>query len=448
MRSPIIGSRQLVVAALLVMLFPPPPARADAPVRYIPDCHEARNALFDEFQGAPTRQLLAFKPRSVQSDRGAFYLYPLKRDGGAYAIFAAPGTTAAAFGQGTWIVRREASNGAFSWAKVFLSGDGRNYLVARPAGDDRSRIDVVVRGGVLYMDVAVAIPFLKLLREPLASIVRASADSIDWSLFAPEPSLYQTVRTLVDRVRLSISGLEYSDDGTFAPDGSLVRIADGQPQSPPYGLNCSGFALWLADGLTFPVSGKRLSYHDMLMKRDEDHWNRFLEPFEESLQPYFGLDWSLNLARAVGNAAHPDVETSRSDVDVILSPFARWTGLKNPFDWAQDYGYYPSYFKDAGYQARGIDAILYILAIREPGRFYVASVSKSSSSELMIRRFFHVAVLFPYFDKDGNFKVAVFESAAETSIEVFSSRYDDATYVHLVRIESRPDFEPLPFPSP
>jgi hypothetical protein len=93
----------------------------------------------------------------------------------------------------------------------------------------------------------------------------------------------------------------------------------------------------------------------------------------------------------------------------------------------------------------GLRPLLYILAIREPGNFYIAAFNRRMGESVSLRQYFHEALLFPYFDDSGTFRVAVFESAAETSLEAVIRRYPEE-FVHLVRIPAQPEFDPPAFP--
>jgi hypothetical protein len=58
-----------------------------------------------------------------------------------------------------------------------------------------------------------------------------------------------------------------------------------------------------------------------------------------------------------------------------------------------------------------------------------------------MRQYFHVAVLVPYFNENGAFQVAVFESAAETSFTRFKDRYP-GHFVNLSRLPVEAAFDP------
>jgi hypothetical protein len=111
---------------------------------------------------------------------------------------------------------------------------------------------------------------------------------------------------------------------------------------------------------------------------------------------------------------------------------------------------YPGYVQNAGFGVEGLMPLLYTLAVDEPGRIYLAAVNDELGAPVTpdnprglprIRQYYHIAVLVPYFTERGVFQVAVFESAAETSINRFISRYP-GEFVNLVRIPIEGSFDP------
>jgi len=138
--------------------------------------------------------------------------------------------------------------------------------------------------------------------------------------------------------------------------------------------------------------------------------------------------------------------------------------LRDPKNNKSEYSY-PGFLTDAGYGVEGLLPLLYTLAIDEPGRFYLAAVNNeigppstetNPQGKPRMRQYFHIAAFVPYFSESGVFHVAVFESAAETSIQAFRNRYPliprtiegerrlfpNGHYVNLVRIPVQEAFEP------
>jgi hypothetical protein len=102
---------------------------------------------------------------------------------------------------------------------------------------------------------------------------------------------------------------------------------------------------------------------------------------------------------------------------------------------------YPGFLHNAGFGFEGLHPLLYTLAIDEPGRIYLAAVNNELGPAPRMRQYFHIAVLAPYFNEAGNFQVAVFESAEETSFNNFKTRYPGHC-VNLVRIPVETAFDP------
>ncbi|MCL2267125.1 MAG: hypothetical protein FWC17_05090, partial [Treponema sp.] len=79
--------------------------------------------------------------------------------------------------------------------------------------------------------------------------------------------------------------------------------------------------------------------------------------------------------------------------------------------------------------------------------FYLAAVNNEISNPSSprgtprLRQYYHIAALIPYFDENGNFRIVVFESAAETSFSAFRNRYP-GHFVSLVQIPIPARFEP------
>jgi hypothetical protein len=162
------------------------------------------------------------------------------------------------YAQGTWIIKRSSSTGGFLQVKIFLRSDPGTFARIYPFGE-RSRMDVVAYGGVLYREVILPLSFEDILRSPLSRIMRLSADVVDWSLFSPDPALHAETRSLAASIRKWLPGLRYGDDGALDADGTPVYIASLLPQGPLPGLNCSGFVKWIADGILHPLTGSWLS---------------------------------------------------------------------------------------------------------------------------------------------------------------------------------------------
>jgi hypothetical protein len=425
-----------------------------------PESADIRSAYWQSFFSASEPELLRRGPTIVTNDFGVFRLSATKSGGYFYTMATAlkkppqakaDHATPVLYSQGSWILKRSSPDGRPVQAKVFLRSDPGTFLRIYPDGD-RSKLDLVVYGGVLNREVALPMTFERVFASTMADIVAATGSLVDWSLFSPKSGMYREVRAFVDETRRRLPELRYGDDGALDAAGMPVYIATGLPQTAPAGLNCSGFAAWVADGFYHPLTGNLLDPLALATRHKETRPTNAAEPYEESLDPFFGLDWTRNIATALLDARYPSRKHGLRESDVRISPFALVAppgllGSPEAVNGGSLYRSYPAYQEDLGYETAGLKTLLYVLALREPGSIYLASIARKSGGLIPgLSRHYHVAVLAPYFEETGEFKIAVFESDAETSVEAIMSRVPK-DYIHLVRLRAERDYDPPAFDS-
>jgi hypothetical protein len=338
--------------------------------------------------------------------------------------------------QGTWILYRRLSDGVPDHILIYPEKDADRFVTVRASGDDpekgKSLVTLSIFGATPCRNIPAGIPFSGLYTLPFSDLVNMTKSQVPWNLFMPDTTAYSAVTSAIKTIREQLGTLVYRDDGAFDENGKPVHIKDGSPQQADElrgalakgqdpkniagGVNCSGFAKWLVDGIIRPRAGAGL-FINPLKNSTATAKNHFTEPFAEDRDLFFGLDWTRNLASAAetlesGRALTPDV----SGVDVTVEPFAGSC----------------VYELNVGYPTAEIMPLLYVLAIREPGTMYLGAIS-DERGDPRLRQFYHVAAFFPWFDEDGQFRLAVFESATETVPADFF-RKNQSTYINLVRI--------------
>lgn len=424
-----------------------PALGGDRPIASMSDNADIRRGLWDTMMAAPRAAVLASSPAVEKNAWGAWSV-SAQRGKDAFYVVVSPermtpdqGLAFPIYAQGSWIIKRSDRDGSFLQAKIFLRSDTGTFARIYPYGA-RSRIDIVAYGGVLYREVIVPLPFEEVLKSPFTRIRELTADVIDWSLFSPEPALYGDLRIMESAIRVRLPELRYADDGAIDQDDRPVLISTLADQVSPAGLNCSGFAKWLVDGIRYPLTGTYLSVAALTDRMLDWRGSSFTIKFEETLDPFFGLDWARALAREAWATFHPsrrDESPLANDVDD--PPFALRVKDADPVNGGSAYEAFADNFDDVGLDMRGLKAELFVLASREPGRFYLAQFNARDKAAPNIRRYFHIAALFPYFDEAGIFRVTVFESAAETSLDrILADR--DYEFVKLVRFPVSSRFEP------
>jgi hypothetical protein len=325
------------------------------------------------------------------------------------------------YSRGTYIIKTDDTSGEILQIKIFIKSDPGSFVRIFP-DEDRSRLDLYLYGYPLYIDVLLPLPPETLTSAPFAKIITATDGVIHWDIIFPETmhSGYKTLISMVETVREALPFLPDAEDGALNGEGRFVFIETLTPMEAG-GFNCSGFAKWLVDGLYLPMTGTCLDIGPLKVRNTDDRGNRWSQRYETVRDPYFGLDWTRNLA-------------------MELEKVRRGGPVDSGFADVRDVPFF-SYTDDVGFPAEHLPIIIYLLAIKEPGYLYLASVNDQSTAAPNLRQHFHVAAVFPYFTASGEFKAPVFERNFESALSDFSARYPGA-FVHLVRVPGLGDFTP------
>jgi len=329
-------------------------------------------------------------------------------------------------GAGAYIIKRDLRDGSFVQVKIYLRDDPDCYVRLFPNGS-RSTLDAYLFGVPVARRVVVPMEFESVLVEPFSRVMRATAATVQWErlLARGEPEVDRRTRGIVQGIADRLGTLGDREDGALDAEGRFVFIDSGLPQDGVQGLNCSGFAKWVTDGFVYPLSGRYLGIEALKEKHLELRGNRWSRRFEDERDPFFGLDWSRNLALSLLEAAGypaPGPESS----DVRLSEYVRYT-------------------EDVGYPVEELPLVLYLETVRSPGMFYLGSVNREYGSDPVMRQHFHLLVFLPYFTESGAFRVAVFDRGRESSLGEVRTRFT-GNFVHLVRLPLGNSFEP-PLPA-
>jgi hypothetical protein len=410
--------------ALLVLLpaltFAQVPENQEARERY----RELVRDSIAEGAAAPAAVLeQALGPRvqfRTEAGGGALYYLFLNEEGSSFPIA----------GAGSWIIKREKAGGQFLQAKVYFRSDPGCFLRLFPAGG-RTSMDVFLFGLQVDRRVQLPLAFAELLVQAFERIRRLSGPVVRWDrlLYDGNPEADRQTEQVLTRIREALPLLHEVEDGAMDAQGRYVRIADLAPQGASHGgagqegsgggLNCSGFAKWVVDGFVYPLAGRYLDIAALKQRHLELRGNRWSRAFEESRDPYFGLDWSRNLAVALQQAA----------------------GYAGPGPEAGDVRQveYLRYREDVGYSLDELPLALYLDRLEHPGSFYIGSLNREFGGEPALRQHYHLVVFLPYFTPAGNFRVAVFDTGRETRLEDIQRRFA-GHFIHLVRLDGSGEF--------
>ena len=144
-------------------------------------------------------------------------------------------------------------------------------------------------------------------------MVSLTERTVPWELLSPDPLRYEGISKAVETIRSRLDRLVYLDDGAFNAEGRPVLISSGLEQNPKAvleaagtgrdlsriqgGVNCSGFAKWIVDGMVRPEAGSGIRL-ETLTRPSLAPETGFTERYRDSRLIFFGLDWVRNLAAA------------------------------------------------------------------------------------------------------------------------------------------------------
>ena len=233
--------------------------------------------------------------------------------------------------------------------------------------------------------------------------------SLMGEIFASSPEY------ILEKIRERLPQLKDSSYGAIDGDGKYTLLSGK-------GLNCSGFAKWIVDGFYYPLAKKDpekyISIQKLRTKHLEERGTPDILIYENSRDPYFGLDWTRNLAVVLGKK-RGETPTYKT-YDVIDSSIT-------------------SYVMNCGYPIWKIEKVLIEQEELHPGRMYLGSINGYFGEEPKLWQHYHIAVFIPYYENDV-LKIAVLERNKETSFSYLLERYPN-TYCHLVAISTEGDFE-------
>jgi len=448
----------------------------DLPVSRISDDSLLRLRLRDTWMTDSVNRVLAQRPRmetletgervqiSTREGRDEFMvIFARELIRGRTATDSAPAAERTATGQfpgwaqGSWMLTRNKNTGHPALVRIYLRSDQNTHIQFRPFGIDKVYMDVVLYGAYIARSIPVAVPpvpqgitpsayasFERLYTMQLNDILRLVESKFPLRYFEIDPTIYRDSRRFVSQVRAQLGAIRYADDGALDENGNYVFIETLQRQtSARPGLNCSGFVKWLIDGILRPVTGNRLSITPLKQPFGQ-RGSSFTQLWEESRDVFFGLDWIRNLASAANSTLRSSGYGVLDEFEVRSDVFSLLSVMQNNAVVIESY---PGFMNEAGYGIEGLHPLLFTLAVDDPFSFYLAAVSDEISTPSSprgtprLRQYYHVAALVPYFDEYGDFKIAVFESAEETSFGSFRARYP-GQFINLVRIPVSARFDP------
>ncbi|BCR21934.1 hypothetical protein [Borrelia sp. HM] len=347
----------------------------------------------------------------------AYYSFFNRKDGASY-IFS-----------GSYVIK--VGRHGIEQVKIFFLNRADTFIrIKANENNIYSSADFYLIDTLIHKDIK--LPF-KIGDIAIGSFLKVSeyiSDFIDFKLFNPQHlKVHENISNLVESLRTFLKTsppiLEVHD-GAMNELGEMVYIKTGEPQRELRGFNCSGFAKWIADSMYKTMTGKLLKIDDLKVRHIGIRGNDFTNYYEFSLDPFFGLDWTRNIAYKLKNINSKLNLSKINELDINSIDFLK-------------------YIENRGYEIDNLEFILYYLALKEPGHMYLGSIS--TTIDKFPGKLFHkhVVVLFPFIDQESIFRIALMEVNNETSIKSLKSRYPNS-YIHLVRVKVPSNISIVPIP--
>lgn len=392
---------------------------------------------------------------------------------------------------GSWVLYRDKTTGKPTKVCWYFNADSEVYVQFRPQ-DSKTLADMVVFGLFAARSVPAGVPFDTMYTASFAQIYSLTQKSLPWQKVTVVPKQYHSSLQMAGIIRQNSTRIDYAEDACYNENGKLYSIITGKPlkiiaeddgvdyndvvgntadsdkndvlpdgtsvndelddslddlddanktaslkkeEKPRLTLCSAGFLKWIVDGLVEPATGSALKIGDLLeptVKYDPLSRNGVLS---QTWNLSFSLDWCRNLAAKALSTRSSRVYTYKDGgVDVTVEPFASELIDGKVTNTA-------GYIADAGYSAKKIKGLLYVLAVTEPAYCYLAAIRQQSKVTHTDVVFSQCAILFPYFDDTGRFGCIVFENGREMTLETFCGKYSDC-YIHLERVKTNDAFFP------
>ncbi|OQY35176.1 MAG: hypothetical protein B6241_01345 [Spirochaetaceae bacterium 4572_59] len=333
------------------------------------------------------------------------------------------------WGRGNYIIKRDLRTGDFQQIKIFFQNDENSFIRLFPLDEQRSIMDMVLYGSQLYKGIVIPVALEELALSSFSRLMHLTRGTVQWKNLFTDVSYPEWADSagFVNILTNELGQLYESDDGAQDARGHFVRIEDGVLQDEPGGVNCSGFAKWVVDGILLGLDDERESLTDiedlkLTTEAEDDRLQNQWNMANQDRDPYFGLDWTRNLALTLNKERAVRISSGGDSQDVKDVPF---------FDYRQN----------IGYDLENIRAVLYLLAIENPGAFYMGAINSLFGEDPVLWQFHHVTLFFPWFTDEGDFMLSVLETGCESSLENLKLRYPDS-FVHLVELDRADAFIP------
>ncbi|MCK5673136.1 MAG: hypothetical protein KAH95_07155, partial [Spirochaetales bacterium] len=190
---------------------------------------------------------------------------------------------------GSYIIKRSLDkyddiNYGIQQIKIFYKNDDYSFLRIREASkSDESIMEIQLFGRGVQNNIRVPLSLAELSRRSFSELAGLTSSYVDWNYYITDyRKLYgQDVRVLAETINPLLGFLRDRDDGAIDSSGDFVYISSLEAQDKEGGLNCSGFAKWIVDGIYKPVTGENIDIEFLKEKHYELRGNKWSKKLED-----------------------------------------------------------------------------------------------------------------------------------------------------------------------
>lgn len=432
----------------------------------IPDSSELRRALSKEWFEGPL-DLIRLKNSEIRTNSaGVRYQVRLEEQEDTFMVITAPEAVArvdvydstgvhtveektfSADAPGAWSIIRRKTDGAVLSIRYYFAKDNGIWFQIRPYGKT-THADLLIFGSYAARSVPLGLPIESFYAKSFNDVYELTKRTVPWNYVSVEDGsasggLYNDSLVMIQTIRQQLTNIASVEDGIYDENGNPVNLITGQKRiiapelKGKISVSSAGFVKWIVDGLVEPVAGSYLKRDPLIqrtVKYSDTSYNGILSNTKFDLS--FALDWTRNLAAAALSVrSHRTYLYKDSGVDVKIEPFAAEmtaNGIESVM----------GYVKDSGYRLQYLKPLLYVLAVSEPNYCYLVAIRQSAGTTPDVLAFNESAVIFPYFDSTGAFRVVVFYDGAEYKFTDFIHMISGRdTFVHLTRVRTSSKYYP------
>lgn len=447
----------------------------------IPDSSDIRKNLVETWFEAPIDLLRDNQPEKIMANDGNLFEVRLEESSTNFVIVVAPRTVVDveindnkgnriikedfydAIAPGGWILLRNRFSGKPVALRYYFSIDNDIYVELVPDETNRSLTyaNFFVYDVYAARNVPIRLPFSRFYTISLSSLVNLTSKTLPWNYAEIHTGIYHSVLQMIGMIQYRLQDLEYVEDLMLDEREKQVYISTGERYFSPdpfdehergtnsnsnlnaYDeeekkilLSSGGFVKWICDGLVMPIAGGGLLRSPLIVPTVPNKNTSYHGILSQKYNLSFALDWTRHLASAVravdsgSELRYPD-----SGVDVTIEPFSAQSTPKGVSRVA-------GYERNIGYSVKQLRALLYVLAVTDPGRWFLGALRQTDRNVTPeVHIFNQCMAFFPYFDDSGKFRCKVFANCEEIDLDNFVEIFQN-DFIHLTRINSSDFFFP------